>query len=159
MINYAHLPALDPVSKCTTCITWRMIYHHKVSHGAFIHHKVWLTGNAAHAKHLLKCLVHTIISQKTGVNLKCSLKKVDGQLVLFTYAYSNSGMPLLSHTCDAITANGICQYLLVPPLEHCCFFGASCLTQPHVLQLCNNFIIKWWWAYFQGWAYFGGRGD
>ena len=99
---------------------------------------------------------------KNGVNLKCFLKEVGWQLVLFTYACNDSGMPLLSqsHTSDAITTNGICQYLLVPPLEQCCFFGASCLTQPHVLQLCNNFIIKWWWAYFRGcMGVFWGEGE
>ena len=28
----------------------------------------------------------------------------------------------------AITANGVCNYLLVPSLAQCCFIGASCLT-------------------------------
>ena len=66
----------------------------------------------------------------------------------------------------AITANGVCLHLLVPPLAQYCFFGASCLTQLLVL-LTNR------WAYFQekstlasgkattsvkkgGWAYFRG---
>ena len=98
---------------------------------------------------------------KTGVNLKCFLKEVGGQLVLFTYACNDSGMPLLSqsHTSDAITTNGICQYLLVPPLEQCCFFGASCLTQPHVLQLCNNFIIKLYMSLFSRVGVFWGEGE
>ena len=33
----------------------------------------------------------------------------------------------------AITANGVCLHLLVPPLAQYCFFSAFWLTSPHVL--------------------------
>ena len=54
----------------------------------------------------------------------------------------------------AITANGVCLHLLVPPLAQCCFFGASCLHNSMYCSkngwayfrekstLCNNFIQK-----------------
>ena len=47
----------------------------------------------------------------------------------------------------AITANGVCLHLLVPPLTQCCFFGASYCINGWVYfrdksTLCNNFIQK-----------------
>ena len=49
-------------------------------------------------------------------------------LALFVWACSDSAICLLSALAYAITTNGACLHLLVPPLAQCCFFGASCLT-------------------------------
>ena len=65
----------------------------------------------------------------------------------------------------AITANGVCLHLLVPPFAQCCFFSASCHNHIYCgingwvyfqekSTLCNNFIQKRGLVYFQGWACF-----
>ena len=62
---------------------------------------------------------------------------------------SDSGMLFCHEFAYAITANGDCLYLLVPPLAHAVLlFDASVLAQLHVLNrwarekstLCNNLI-------------------
>ena len=76
--------------------------------------------------------------------------------VVLLYGCSDSAMFFFCHALAyAITANRVCLHLLVPPFAQCqWFFGASCLTELHVLHkyvgilqekstLCSNFIQKW----------------
>ena len=52
-------------------------------------------------------------------------------LALAMFACSDSALPLIS--CTWVTANIVYLHLLVPALAQGCFFGASCLTELHVL--------------------------
>ena len=73
-------------------------------------------------------------------------------------ACSDSAMALLSCACFAITANGVCLHLLVPPLAQCCFFRASCTpcTAAYWIggRTSRASFKKGRVVYFWGWAYF-----
>ena len=66
----------------------------------------------------------------------------------------------------AITANGVCLHLLVPPLVLCCFFRTYCMYCGinrwayfwEKSTLCNNFIQEGEWAYFESEPIFGRLG-
>ena len=68
------------------------------------------------------------IFESCDISLENTPTSHAGSLALVTCACSDSSMPLLSWLAYAITANGVCLHLLVPPLAQCCYFGACNIT-------------------------------
>ena len=67
-----------------------------------------------------------LLKEGSGCTLE-SCAQVSLALTLFVCTCSDSAMPFYQ-LAYAITANGVCLHLLVPPLTQYWFFSASCLT-------------------------------
>ena len=98
-----------------------------------------------------------------GNELKMAPQKRSGQifenvptshavsLALFMYACSDSAIPLLSCAClwlpYAITANGVCLHLFVPPLAQCCFFGGCIFERKAPFSFKNvvGLFLRFWY--------------
>ena len=97
--------------------------------------------------HSGKCLLTTIQPLILGMSLYHNLSKYahgDGlRSSSFMFTCSDPTMLLMSCACLGNNNKWCCLHLFVPPLAQCCFFGASCLTQPSMYYGINR------WAYFR----------